>query len=74
MDRLTDALARLAQAIETLDQALARRLERDGADRAALERALAEAKAGEAAARQAADMVSARLDGAIDRLRGVLEE
>ncbi|HYC05455.1 MAG TPA: hypothetical protein VED40_19345 [Azospirillaceae bacterium] len=74
MDRLNQALSRLDHAIGRLDAAIAARLARPGADRGELERALAEARAGETAARQAVDAVSTRLDGAIDRLRAVLEE
>ncbi len=84
MDRLTSALERLDTAIGRLDAAIERRLDRIAAaeagdalslaERQELERALADAREGERRAREATAAVSARLDGAIGRLKAVLDE
>lgn len=86
MDRLKTALDRLDRAIGRLDQSIAFRLERaalvgDGDGRALSEeevaeinRALATALEGERRANETVEAVAGRLDGAIDRLRIVLEE
>lgn len=84
MDRLTSALERLERAIGQLDTVVAHRLDRIGSaegagtlnavERMELERALADAREGERRARETTAAVSARLDGAIGRLKAVLEE
>lgn len=86
MDRLKTAIDRLDRAIGRLDEAIAFRLEQaavagDGTspglseeEVAEIDRALATALEGERRANEKVEAVAERLDGAIDRLRSVLEE
>ena len=82
MDSLTAALERLDKSIGLLDRALTRRLERlDAAGTAGwlaeklrLEAELAAARHGERQAQEQARVMKVRLDGAISRLQGVLED
>lgn len=84
MDSLTPALERLDAAIGHLDRALTMRLARldnnasapSGwmAEKLRLEAELAAARHGERQAQDQARAIKARLDAAIARLQGVLEE
>lgn len=83
MDSLTAALQRLDTAIGLLDRALTRRLERIDANAGAhgwmaeklrLEAELAAARHAERQAQEQSRLMKARLDAAISRLQGVLEE
>lgn len=83
MDSLTAALERLDKSIGLLDRALTRRLERLDAGASAtgwqaeklrLEAELAAARHAERQAQEQARVMKVRLDGAISRLQGVLEE
>lgn len=85
MDRLKAALERLDTAVGRLDGALGQRLERlaaegaaastlSAAERMELERALADAREGERRARETTSALSIRLDGAIGRLKAVLDD
>ena len=83
MDSLTAALERLDKSIGLLDRALTRRLERLDAnagtagwlaEKRRLEAELAAARHGERQAQEQARVMKVRLDGAISRLQGVLEE
>ncbi|MFV3075704.1 DUF4164 family protein [Niveispirillum fermenti] len=83
MDSLTAALERLDTAISLLDRALTRRLEKLDAsaggqdwmaERMRLEAELAAARHGERQAQEQARVMKVRLDAAISRLQGVLEE
>lgn len=83
MDSLTAALERLDTAISLLDRALTRRLEKLDASAVAqdwmaekmrLEAELAAARHGERQAQEQARVMKVRLDAAISRLQGVLEE
>jgi hypothetical protein len=83
LDSLTAALERLDKSIGLLDRALTRRLERLDAgagtagwlaEKLRLEAELAAARHGERQAQEQARVMKVRLDGAISRLQGVLEE
>lgn len=83
MDSLTAALERLDTAISLLDRALTRRLERIDAgatthgwlaEKLRLEAELAAARHAERQAQEQARVMKVRLDAAISRLQGVLEE
>ncbi len=73
MSRLTDAIARLDKALSRLEAAAAKRDGVDRREREALKTALSDARAEYARLAQAADSVSNRLDGAIGRLKLVME-
>ncbi|OYQ32848.1 hypothetical protein CHU95_19095 [Niveispirillum lacus] len=83
MDSLTAALERLDKSIGLLDRALTRRLERLDAhagtagwlaEKLRLEAELAAARHAERQAQEQARVMKVRLDAAISRLQGVLEE
>lgn len=83
MDSLTAALERLDKSIGLLDRALTRRLERMDAnagtagwlaEKLRLEAELAAARHAERQAQEQARVMKVRLDAAISRLQGVLEE
>ncbi len=69
MTKLEEATARLDQALARLERAASGRTEREAKARVELERALAQHKTDHTRLSEAADTVSARLDGAIGRLR-----
>jgi len=77
MDRLKAALEKLDETLDDLEAAVAEHAARD-AERRARSQQLAldldQSRAAEARTRGAAEAVSQRLDGAIDRLQSVLEE
>jgi hypothetical protein len=73
MSRLTDAVARLDKAVSRLEAAVSKRDGIDRREREALKAALADARAEYSRLAQAADSVSSRLDGAIGRLKLVME-
>jgi hypothetical protein len=69
MTRLVQAMAKLDAALVRLDRATAGRSDREAKARTELEAALAQLKTDHSRLSEAADTVSARLDGAIGRLR-----
>lgn len=69
MSALDDATAKLDQALVRLERAASGRADRETKARAELEQALAQLKTDHTRLSEAADTVSARLDGAIGRLR-----
>jgi hypothetical protein len=69
MTRLVQAMAKLDAALMRLDRATAGRSDREAKARTELEAALAQLKTDHSRLSEAADTVSARLDGAIGRLR-----
>ncbi|MBM3534910.1 MAG: DUF4164 family protein [Alphaproteobacteria bacterium] len=69
MTPLEEVTARLDQALMRLERAASGRTEREVRARAELEQALAQLKTDHSRLSEAADTVSARLDGAIGRLR-----
>ncbi|MBI1777241.1 MAG: hypothetical protein HYR63_18035 [Proteobacteria bacterium] len=73
MSRLVPAIERLDKALLRLEAAIAKRDAIDRREREALKTALADARAEYARLAQAADSVSNRLDGAIGRLKLVME-
>jgi len=77
MDSLKAALERLDETLDALERAVEERLAREAAgaeERQQLALALDQSRASEARTRQAAQTVSQRLDGAIERLQTVLED
>ncbi|HZH27964.1 MAG TPA: DUF4164 family protein [Azospirillaceae bacterium] len=77
MDSLKAALERLDETLDVLERAVEERLAREAAgaeERQQLALALDQSRASEARTRQAAQTVSQRLDGAIERLQTVLED
>ena len=73
MSRLTDATERLEAAIERLDRALVARAGGNGPEGEELRAALEQAEAEKASLEQRTSRISQRLDGAIERLKTVLE-
>ena len=73
MDALDAALKRLTKATDRLDSAVELREQRFDKERAGLHQAVQAARAEQARTQAAAESVSARLDGAIERLNSVLE-
>lgn len=69
MSALDDATAKLDQALTRLERAASGRSDREAKARTELEQALAQLKTDHSRLSEAADTVSARLDGAIGRLR-----
>src|SRR6185436_13761825 len=69
MKRLEDATAKLDQALARLERAASGRTDREAKARVELEQALAQLKTDHTRLSEAADTVSARLDGAIGQLR-----
>jgi GTP1/Obg family GTP-binding protein len=69
MSRLEEATAMLDQALTRLERAASGRVEREASARTELEQSLAQLKTEHSRLSEAADTVSARLDGAIGRLR-----
>jgi hypothetical protein len=69
MTRLVQAMAKLDAALVRLDRSVAGRSDREVRARTELEAALAQLKTDHSRLAEAADTVSARLDGAIGRLR-----
>lgn len=73
MPRLEQAAERLNAAIERLERALDARASQGDGEAEALRSALAESQEQAVGLKEATASVSARLDAAIDRLKGVLE-
>ena len=73
MDQLDTALKRLGKAVDRLESAVDLREQRFDKERANLGQALQAARSEQARTAAAADGVSARLEGAIERLNAVLE-
>ena len=73
MDRLDAALKRLGKAADRLQTAIEHREQRFEKERSALKQALQSTRTEQARAQSTTDDVSARLDGAIERLNAVLE-
>ncbi|MSP50399.1 MAG: hypothetical protein EXQ95_13875 [Alphaproteobacteria bacterium] len=69
MTRLEDATVKLDQALARLERVASGRTDREARARIELEQALAQLKTDHTRLSEAADTVSARLDGAIGRLR-----
>ena len=73
MDQLDTALKRLGKAVDRLESAVALREQRFDKERTTLNQALQAARSEQARTASAAESVSTRLDGAIERLNAVLE-
>jgi hypothetical protein len=73
MAELAAAVERLARAVNRLETVAQRRNSQQQADRTRLAAELAQAREEYAALADVTDRVSLRLDGAIDRLKTVLE-
>jgi len=71
--RLVQACTRLDKAISRLEAALKAKVPGNGVGNGALTEELAALRDENAALKQTNDTVSCRLDGAIDRLRGILD-
>jgi len=73
MDQLDTALKRLGKAVDRLESAVDLREQRFDKERTNLSQALHAARSEQARTAAAADGVSHRLEGAIERLNAVLE-
>lgn len=73
MDQFDTALKRLAKAVDRLESAVDLREQRFDKERTNLNQALQNARSEHARAAAAAETVSTRLEGAIERLNAVLE-
>ena len=73
MSQLEEATRKLESALERLDRVAAARAEQDESQDVELRTALLDAKENNARLQAAASQASDRLDGAITRLRAILE-
>jgi DNA-nicking Smr family endonuclease len=73
MDTLDSALRRLSKAVDRLETSIDLRQQRMDKERSTLNQALQVARAEQARSAAAAEGVSSRLEGAIERLNAVLD-